>query len=172
MFLTNEACLCLKVRQDLPLPMGVCHRSLPSGLLLLVFVHRHNPMGVCHRSLPSGLSLLVFVHRHNPMGVCHSLVTIRLAIACLYKPRWVSHRSLPFQVHWASYCLFVPNSWGLVIAHCLKPTGRAYVHRHKLIRVCHLPLPSSSSSLVDINPWGFLIAHRLKPTGLLLLISP
>ena len=34
--------------------------------------------------------------------------------------------------------------------------------------VCHLLLPLSSSSLVDINAWGFLIAHRLKPTGLVI----
>ena len=120
MFVTNEACLCLKVHQDLPLPIGVCLRSLPSGLLLLVCI---NPGGFLIALSPLGQLLLI---HPKLMGA--------------------SHRS--------------------------SPTGHAYVHRHKLMGVCHLPLFSSSSSLVNINPWGFLIANCLKPTGLVIAYLP
>ena len=77
MFVTNEACLCLKVGQDLPLPMGVCHRSLPSGLLLLVYI---NPGGflIAHRLKPTGLVIAYLSQTHggsssltalSPLGV-------------------------------------------------------------------------------------------------------
>ena len=127
------------------------------GLVIACLVHRHNPMGVCHHSLPSDLLLLVYInpgggrvlitHRLKPTGLViaylsqtHSGSSSLTALSPLCVPMFIAKSSWGFVISLclqARHRLYI-NPCGFLIAHRLKPTGLVIAHCLKPTGADHL----------------------------------